>query len=164
MTAAAPAAEARASTLKDQREVAVTIYNENLALVKDTRRIALPAGAGNAQFVGEDRIDHTPKNETVRLKLGEAFDMTADKKQTSFEKLGGTGRYNYTFDAAFEVRLKNAKDEPVTVKAIGPVVGDWQMLSESHPHRKKAANTAAWQVPVPANGATTLRYKVRVRF
>jgi hypothetical protein len=120
--------------------------------------------AGNAQFVGEDRIDHTPKNEKVRLKLGDAFDVTADKKQTSFEKIGGTGRYNYIFDAAFEIALKNAKDEPVTVKVMEPIPGDWQMLSESIPHKKEASNTAVWNVTVPANGKTTLAYKVRVRY
>ncbi|MBU1395799.1 MAG: DUF4139 domain-containing protein, partial [Gammaproteobacteria bacterium] len=58
---------------------------------------------GNAQFVGEDRIDHTPKNETVRLKLGDAFDVTADRKQTDFKKLAGTSRYNAVFESAYEI-------------------------------------------------------------
>ena len=48
--------------------------------------------AGNAQFIGEDRVDHTPKNEKVRLKLGDAFDVTADKKQTDFKKIGGSSK------------------------------------------------------------------------
>jgi hypothetical protein len=127
-------------------------------------RVYKKDSAGNAQFVGEDRIDHTPRNEKVRLKLGEAFDVTADKKQTSFEKIAGSGRYNYVYDAAFEITLKNAKDEPVTVKVVEPIPGDWQMLSESAPHKKEASNTAAWNVAVPANGKTTLSYKVRARY
>ncbi len=133
-------------------------------LPKGIVRVYKKDSAGNAQFVGEDRIDHTPKNEKVRLKLGDAFDVTADKKQTSFEKIGGSGRYNYVFDASFEIVLKNAKDEPVAVKVVEPIPGDWQMISESAPHRKEASNTAVWNVSVPANGKTTLTYKVRVRY
>ena len=138
--------------------------NLGVALPKGVVRVYKKDAAGNAQFVGEDRIDHTPKNENVRLKLGDAFDVTADKKQTSFEKIGGSGRYNYIFDAAFEIVLKNAKDEAVTVKVIEPIPGDWQMQSESHPHVKEASNTAVWQVSVPANSKTKLTYKVRVRY
>jgi len=119
---------------------------------------------GNAQFVGEDRIDHTPKNETVRLKLGEAFDLTADKKQTAFQKLAGTGRYNYVFESAYEIVLKNAKPEAVTVIVREPMPGDWTMLSESQPHTRAASGTAEWQVRVPAEGKATLSYRVRVRY
>jgi len=135
-----------------------------IPLPKGVVRVYKKDSSGNAQFVGEDRIDHTPKNETVRLKLGEAFDVTADKKQTGFEKIAGTGRYNHIFDAGFEIVLKNAKDEAVTVKVVEPIPGDWQMLAESLPHKKEASNTAVWSVPVPAGGKTTLTYKVRVRY
>ncbi len=135
-----------------------------IPLPKGIVRVYKKDSAGNAQFVGEDRIDHTPKNETVRLKLGEAFDVTADKKQTAFEKIAGTSRYNYIFEAAFEIVIKNAKTEPVTVKVQEPIPGDWQILSESLPHQKAASNTAVWQVPVAAGGTTKLTYKARVRF
>ena len=119
---------------------------------------------GHAQFVGEDRIDHTPKNETVRLKLGDAFDLTADKKQTDFRKLSGTSRYNYVFESAYEIVLKNAKPEAVTVTVREPVPGDWTMLSESQPHTKAASGTAEWKVKVPADGKTTLTWRVRIRY
>ena len=119
---------------------------------------------GNAQFVGEDRIDHTPKNETVRLKLGDAFDVTADRKQTAFQKLAGTSRYNYVFESAYEIVLKNAKPEAVTVTVREPMPGDWTMVSESQPHTKAASGTAEWKVSVPAEGKTTLSYRVRVRY
>lgn len=119
---------------------------------------------GNAQFVGEDRIDHTPKNETVRLKLGDAFDLTADKKQTAFQKLAGTSRYNYVFESAYEIVLKNAKPEAVTVTVREPMPGDWTMVSESQPHTKAALGAAEWQVRVPAEGKATLSYRVRVRY
>ena len=135
-----------------------------IPLPKGIVRVYKKDSAGNAQFVGEDSIDHTPKHEKIRLKLGEAFDVTADKKQTSFEKIAGTSRYNYINEAAFEITLKNAKDVPVTVKVMEPIPGDWQMLIESNPHKKAASNTAVWMVDVPANGKTKLAYKVRVRY
>ena len=118
---------------------------------------------GNAQFVGEDRIDHTPKNETVRLNLGNAFDLTADKKQTAFQKLAGNGRTGYVFESAYEIVLKNAKPEAVSVTVREPIPGDWTMLSESQPHTRVAAGTAEWRVRVPAEGSATLSYRVRVK-
>ena len=135
-----------------------------IPLPKGTMRVYKKDSAGNAQFVGEDSIDHTPKHEKIRLKLGEAFDVTADKKQTSFEKIAGSSRYNYISESAFEITLKNAKDIPVMVKVMEPIPGDWQMLSESQPHKKAASNTAVWLVDVPANGKAKLEYKVRVRY
>ncbi|MDH3671940.1 MAG: DUF4139 domain-containing protein [Gammaproteobacteria bacterium] len=127
-------------------------------------RVYKKDSAGNAQFVGEDSIDHTPNNEKVRLKLGDAFDVTADKKQTDFTKRATTRKYHYTFESAYEISLKNAKEEPVTVTIHEPVPGDWQILSETHRHQKAAAGTALWRITVPAEGTTTLRYRVLVRY
>ena len=138
--------------------------NLGMPLPKGVIRVYKKDSAGNAQFLGEDRIDHTPKGEKVRLKLGEAFDITADKKQTDFQKLGGIGRYNYVFESAYQIELKNAKNEPVTVKLLEPVPGDWEILSESQPHRKEAANTAVWKVTIPANSKETLTYRVKVKY
>jgi len=135
-----------------------------LPLPKGVVRVYKKDSAGNAQFIGEDQIDHTPKNETVRLKLGDAFDVTADKKQTDFQKIAGSSRYNYTFESAYEIVLKNAKTEAVSVTVREPMPGDWTMLSESHPHQKAAAGTAEWQIKVPAEGQTTLTYRVRVSY
>ncbi len=135
-----------------------------IPLPKGVIRLYKKDSQGNAQFVGEDRIDHTPKNETVRLKLGEAFDLTADRKQTAFQKLAGSSRYNYEFESAYEIVLKNAKSEAVTVIVREPMPGDWTMVSESQPHTKAASGTAEWQVKVPAEGKTTLSYRVRVRY
>jgi hypothetical protein len=135
-----------------------------IPLPKGVIRVYKKDSQGNALFVGEDRIDHTPKNEAVRLKLGDAFDVTADKKQTAFQKLAGTGRYNYVFESAYEIVLKNAKSEAVSVTVREPMPGDWSMVSESLPHTKAASGTAEWKVAVPAEGQTTLRYRVRVRY
>lgn len=118
---------------------------------------------GNAQFIGEDHIDHTPKNETVTLKLGESFDVTARRKQTDFKKLSGSSAYNYAYEAAFELEIKNAKSEAVTVKVVEDIPADWKMVQESQPHTKEASNLASWQVQVPADGAATLSWRTQVR-
>lgn len=135
-----------------------------IPLPKGIVRFYKKDGSGNAQFVGEDRIAHTAKGETVRLKLGEAFDLSADKKQTDFQKLGGSGRYNYVMESAYQIELKNAKDEDVAVKVQEPLPGDWEILAESHPHKKETANTASWRVNVPANGKAVLTYRAKVRY
>lgn len=160
-----------AGELGKKLKVAVFVAFDNkesaklgLPLPKGIVRVYKKDSAGNAQFVGEDSIDHTPKNETVRLKLGEAFDVTADKRQTDFKKLSGDGKYNYVYESAFEIVLKNAKNEPVTVTVEEPVPGDWKLLSQSHPHTKGASNTAVWKVSVPAEGNNTLNYRALVRF
>jgi hypothetical protein len=144
----------------DNREEA----NLGLPLPKGVVRIYKQDARGQAQFVGEDRIDHTPKNETLRLKLGEAFDVTADKTQTDFVKLSGTGPWQYQFETAYRLRLRNAKPEPVTVKVREPIPGDWKMLESSHPQEKVSANLAEWVIEIPAEGETVLTYRVRVRF
>ena len=100
----------------------------------------------------------------MRLKLGDAFDVTADRKQTDFRKLGGDSRYNYRFESAYEIRLKNAKDEEVTVTVAEPVPGDWEMLQESHKHTKASADTALWKIKVPAKGETVLTYRAEVKY
>ncbi len=133
-------------------------------LPKGVMRVYKKDAAGNAQFIGEDRIDHTPVNETVRLKLGDAFDITADKKQTDFQKLPGSGRYNAIYESAFEIVLKNAKKDAVTVTVREPIPGDWSMQSESQPHKKVSSQLAEWQVQVPAEGEAKLSYRVRVSY
>ncbi|HEX6530474.1 MAG TPA: DUF4139 domain-containing protein, partial [Burkholderiales bacterium] len=135
-----------------------------MPMPKGVVRVYKKDSAGNAQFVGEDRIDHTPKNETVRLKLGEAFDVTADKKQTDFKRREPTNRASYVFESAYEIVLRNAKKEAATVVVREPVPGDWTMLEQSQAHTKVAAGTAEWKVKVPAEGTTTLRYRVLVRY
>lgn len=144
----------------DNREEA----NLGLPLPKGVVRIYKQDSQGKAQFVGEDHIDHTPKNETLRLKLGEAFDVTADKTQTDFVKLSGTGPWQYQFETAYRLRLRNAKPESVTVKVREPIPGDWKMLESSHPQQKVSANLAEWEIEIPAEGETVLAYRVRVRF
>lgn len=135
-----------------------------MPLPKGIVRVYKNDKSGNAQFIGEDSIDHTPKNEKIRLKLGDAFDVTADKKQTDFRSSGKSGKYYYVYESSYEIVLKNAKKEAVTVKVQEPIPGDWIMLDESHKHTKATSNTAVWEIKVPAEGKTTLTYKVQVRY
>jgi len=120
--------------------------------------------SGNAQFVGEDRIDHTAKNETIRLKLGEAFDVTADKKQTDFKKLPNPAKGSSFYESAYEITLKNAKKERITVTVQEPVPGDWVIIKENSPSSRPASNTAQWKVDIPAEGKAILNYRVQVKY
>lgn len=128
-------------------------------LPKGIVRVYKRDSKGRAQFVGEDNVDHTAKNEQVRLKLGESFDVTANKKQTNFNKIR-----NNVYETSFEIELRNAKDEAVTVIVREPVPADWKMISESQKHEKVASGTAEWQVRVPAGGSKKLTYTARVTY
>ena len=114
---------------------------------------------GAAQFVGEDRIGHTAKNEKLKLRLGEAFDITAERRQTSYKRIADN-----VSESAWRIELRNAKDEAVTVRVQEPLPGDWEMLQQSHPHSKESARVAAWNIAVPAGGTTLLEYVVRVKW
>lgn len=122
-------------------------------------RVYAKDAKGAAQFVGEDRIEHTAKSEKVRLRLGEAFDITAERKQTAYRKLGDA-----TAESAWRIELRNAKEEPVVVKVQEPMPGDWEIVQETQQSTKESARSAAWKVEVPAGGSAVLEYTVRVRW
>jgi len=130
--------------------------------------LPLPAGIvrvykadsdGDSIFLGEDSIDHTPKNEKVDLTLGKAFDLTARAKQTEYERIS-----DRVYENAYEVEIKNAKTEAVSVTVREFLPGEWKVLSESHPHERMDSNNAEWQIEVPAEGSATLQYRVRLKF
>lgn len=135
-----------------------------IPLPKGVMRVYKKDSNGNAQFVGEDNIDHTPKNEVVRLKLGESFDVTADKKQTNFKVLPKPQKGHSAFESAYEITLKNAKKEKMTVVVQEPISGDWTITSESQPHKKVNSHLAVWKVEIPAESNTTLSYKAVVKY
>jgi hypothetical protein len=113
---------------------------------------------GLSQFLGSDSIDHTPKNETVRLHVGDSFDVTARKMQTDFH-LVGCGA-----DSSYKIVLANAKTVAQNVLVVEPIPGDWQILDENMPHVKSSASTASWNVRVPADGRSTLTYTAHVNW
>ena len=157
--------------IADKLKVGVFVEFENkkendlgIALPKGIVRVYKNDTTGNAQFIGEDRIDHTPKDEEIRLKLGDAFDVTAKKKQTEYKKERAIGRYKHAASSAYEIEIHNAKEEAVVVRVLEPVPGDWKMLESSIAHTKPNAHTAEWLVEVPAEKRVTLKYKVLVRY
>ena len=111
------------------------------------------------QFVGEDRIDHTPKDEPVRVKLGDAFDVVAERKQTDYKAIA-----RRVFEYAYEIRLRNHKEEAVTVVVNEPIGGDWEIVNSTFPAEKTAAFAARFNVPVAKDGEAVLSYRVRVKF
>ncbi len=130
--------------------------------------IPLPAGTvrvyqgdskGRVQFIGEDRIDHTPKDETLDLHIGNAFDVVSERKQTDYEKLATN-----VYEMEFEIALRNHKPDPITVEVNEPIAGDWTMVHSNYKHEKTAAFAARFNVPVEANGESVLKYRVRVRW
>jgi hypothetical protein len=135
-----------------------------MPLPKGVLRVYKKDSGGNAQFVGEDNIDHTPKNESVRLKLGESFDVTVDKKQTDFKVLPPPTKRNQLYESAFELVLKNAKKQKTTVIVQEPINGDWKIVSESAPHTKVNSHLAQWKIDIPAEGSTTLTYRAVVKY
>ena len=157
--------------LGDKLKVGVFVEFDNRAehrmgmpLPKGIVRVYKQDSEGRSQFVGEDAIDHTPRNEQVRLKLGDAFDVTARRKQTDFKNLGKQGRWHTMVETAFQVELKNAKKEAVTVNVLEPIWGDWEIVEKSHAFVKEAAGTARFKVNVPAEGSATLTYRVRTKW
>jgi hypothetical protein len=144
----------------DNKEIAKL----GMPLPKGIMRVYKKDSADNAQFVGEDNIDHTPKNEVVRLKLGESFDVTADKKQTVFKTLPRPSKGNSAFESAYEITLKNAKKEKITVTIQEPISGDWTIISESQAHKKVNSHLAVWKIEIPAEGSSTLSYRAIVKY
>lgn len=134
-------------------------YHLGVPLPKGTVRVYKHDSEGSLQFVGEDSIDHTPEKEKVRIKLGDAFDVVGTRKQTDWKKIA----YD-TYEAAFEISLRNHKKEDVVVKVVEPIPGDWKMLSSSHEFTKSEAFTAEFLVPVKKDGETKVTYRVRMRY
>jgi hypothetical protein len=130
-----------------------------MPLPKGRVRVYKADASGSQQLVGEDWIDHTPRDERVRIKMGEAFDVVGERVQKDWKKIG-SGLY----EVEWEITLRNHKKEAVTVEVNEPMPGDWEMLRASQPHDKPQASIARFSLAVPAEGATTLAYRVRVRF
>lgn len=151
---------------EQKKKVSVFIEFENakansmgMPLPKGIVRVYKHDADKSLQFTGEDTIDHTPKDEKVKIKLGEAFDVTATRKQTDWKKIASD-----TYEAAFEIVLRNHKAENITVRIMEPVPGDWQVLSASHKALKASSSQLEMNVPVQKDGETVVTYRVRMRF
>jgi hypothetical protein len=130
--------------------------------------IPLPAGTvrvyqadskGATQFAGEDNISHTPKDESLRIYLGNAFDVVCERKQMDYKKLAGN-----LYEMEYQIALRNHKDGPVTVEVREPVGGDWEVTDSNYKWTKLDATTIGFSIPVEKDGAATLDYRVRVKW
>lgn len=113
---------------------------------------------GAALLIGEDSIDHTPKGETVRLYIGDAFDIVGERIQTDFRRPS-----DKTLEESFEITLRNHKDEAVEVRIVEHLFrwSEWRVLRSSHDFEKLDSTTIEFRIRVPADGEITLDYDVR---
>ena len=128
--------------------------------------VPLPAGTvrvyqadsrGRLQFVGEDHITHTAKDENLNLYIGNAFDVAAERKQTDFQTLGKD-----IYESAYQITIRNHKKDAITVEVNEPVTGEWTVLESNYKYEKTSAFSIRFQVPVAADGQSVLKYRVRV--
>jgi hypothetical protein len=119
----------------------------------------LDAADGTLEFIGEDSIDHTPKDETVRVKLGSAFDVVGERRQTDFN-VDTKARW---LEEAFEIKLRNHKDQPIEVMVKENLYrwSSWNVISKTHDFTKEDARTIHFPVKVAKDGETTVKYRVR---
>jgi len=135
---------------------------------KSSLGMPLPAGTvrvyqadskGGVQFAGEDTITHTPKDETLRIYVGNAFDVVCERKTMDYKKLA-----NNRFEIEYEITLRNHKDGPVSVEVREPVGGDWDVVNSNFKWTKLDATTIGFTIPVVKDGTSTLDYRVRVKW
>jgi hypothetical protein len=157
-------AQTPGAPLKDPVKVFYKFKNEEKAglgipLPGGNVRVYQKDSKGGVLFIGEDHIDHTPKDEFVTVKIGNAFDVVAERKQTDFKKIA-----DRVYEMEFAITLRNHKDTPVTVQVNEPIGGDWEILSSTYPAEKTAAFAAQFNVPVKVNGESVLTYRIRVHW
>ena len=134
-------------------------HHLGIPLPKGTLRVYKADAQGSLQFVGEDDIDHTPKDETVSVKMGEAFDVVGERRQTSFTRLS-----RRLSEVSWQIVVRNHKDEDVRVRVEEPMSGDWEVVASTpEQYEKPDAHTLRFEVTVPKNGEVTIGYRVRVK-
>jgi hypothetical protein len=135
---------------------------------KSSLGMPLPAGTvrvyqadskGGIQFAGEDSIGHTPKDETVRIYVGNAFDVVCERKQMDYKKLGPN-----LYEMEYQIALRNHKEGPVMVEVREPVGGDWEVVNSNYKWTKLDATSIGFEIPVEKDGTSTLNYRVRVKW
>ena len=150
--------------VKDPVQVFYRFKNEEKAglgmpLPAGTIRVYQQDSRGGSLFAGEDHIDHTPKDESIGLHIGNAFDVVAERKQTDYKKLS-----DRLYEFEYELTLRNHKPIPISVEVNEPIGGDWEMVSSTYKFTKTAAFAAQFDVPVDKDGTSVLKYRVRVKY
>ena len=130
-----------------------------MPLPKGIVRVYKADASGARQFIGEDSIDHTPRDEKLRIKMGDAFDVVGDRKQMKWTTLGTCGS-----ESDWEIELRNHKDSAAEIEVVEPVGGDWTVLSSSLPYKKQDAHTFTFDAKVAAKTNLKITYRVRVQW
>ena len=143
--------------LKDVVQVFYQFKNERkgglgMPMPAGTIRVYQADSKDGVHFVGEDRIDHTPKDETINIKIGNAFDVVSERKQTDFRKIATN-----VYESEYEITLRNHKATAVSVEVNEPIGGTWDMIRSSHQWTKTAAWAAQFTVPVAVDGTAVLQ-------
>ncbi|MFQ3549422.1 MAG: DUF4139 domain-containing protein [Armatimonadota bacterium] len=133
--------------------------NMGMPLPKGTIRVYKLDDDKSQQFIGEDIIDHTPKNEEIRLYIGDAFDVVGDYKRTDYKKIAEN-----VIEESFEAEIRNHKKTAVEVRIAEHVWSDWKVVSKTHDFVKIDARTIHFPVKVPAEGKTTVKYTIRTKW
>ena len=133
--------------------------NMGMPLPKGKVRLYKADDRGNLQFLGEDLIDHTPKDELVRLYIGDAFDVVGERKRTDYKQIS-----DRVIEETYEITVRNRKETDADVWIVEHFWGEWQILSNSHPYNKLDARTIEFPVKVERNGAVKVTYTVRTRW
>jgi len=150
--------------LKQKVDVVISFKNseENnlgMPLPKGIIRLYKKDSKGSLQFIGEDRIDHTPRNEEVRLRVGEAFDVVAERRQTRYKKLADN-----LYETSWELIVRNRKkEESVVVSFMEPVWGDWEVIASTHPYEQADAFTLRFDVPAKPDEEVVVKFSLRIR-
>jgi len=150
--------------LKQKVDVVISFKNseENnlgMPLPKGIIRLYKKDSKGSLQFIGEDRIDHTPRNEEVRLRVGEAFDVVAERRQTRYRKLADN-----LYETSWELIVRNRKkEESVVVSFMEPVWGDWEVIASTHPYEQADAFTLRFDVPAKPDEEVVVKFSLRIR-
>ena len=152
------------SPIKDSVQVYYQFKNEEKAglgmpMPAGVLRVYQQDSKGGVQFVGEDRIMHTPKDETLNIKIGNAFDVVCERKQTDFRRSRPTSTSSSTRSRCAITRRRRS-----TVEVNEPIGGTWRMITSSHQWTKTSAWAAQFKVPVAADGTAVLKYRVRVTY
>ena len=129
-----------------------------IALPKGRLRFYRRDADGQLEFVGEDQIDHTPKDETLRLTTGNSFDLVGERKQTNFH----IDVNNHNADESFEIKLRNHKKEPVTIHVVEHLSrwSNWEITSHSDDFKKTDSQTIEFNVPVKPDEERVIDYTV----
>ncbi len=151
---------------KNEKKINVRLEFENT----EKNGLGLPVPAGKVRvyksdedqsqiFIGEDQIDHTPKDEKIRLYVGDAFDVVGERKQINYKQLGDRAR-----EETWEIKLRNHKKEDIEVLVTEHLWGDWEIRESSHPYNKKDAGTIEFVIPVKKDAEAIVKYTVLYRW